>query len=213
MTSASKPNSPFHYGPSKTALLLLDYHNVLMGSIADAAEKEKLIKSTQALLAAARESKTPILHCLIGTSRDPLPVSKLVDRWAEQYKTVFALKPEHALQVAEIAGDKSSASEHFFERLPGRVSALKSEGILELLKEELGVTSLVLCGIVSGGCVLSTARDGADEDFVVTVVSDACWDRDVEVHDMIMQKIIPMTGHVVGLDEAISILKGEGSSN
>ncbi|KAK9419917.1 putative Isochorismatase-like domain-containing protein [Seiridium unicorne] len=212
MTSAAAPNHPSYYRPSDTALLLLDYHNVIVGSIPDDSDRDALIKSTQTLLSAARESKTPILHCLIGTSREPLPTSKLVERWAEQYKPAFESKPELALQRAEVAGNKSSDTEYFFDRLPARVSALKSEGIMDLLKGKLGIKSLILCGVVSSGCVLSTARNAADEDFVVTVVSDACWDREVELHNMVMEKIIPMTGYTVGVEEAVGILKGSGAS-
>lgn len=209
MTSTTSPNHPAHYGPSETALLLLDYHNVIIGSIPDAAAKDKLIGSTKALLAAARASRTPVLHCLIGTSRNPLPTSKLVTRWAEQYRPTFDSKPELALQISDLAGDGESGHEYFFDRLPARVSALKSEGIMDLL-EKLGTRSVVLAGVVSSGCVLSTARGAADEDLVVTVVSDACWDREVEVHNTVMEKVIPMTGYVVGLDEAVGILEGSG---
>lgn len=213
MATATSANHPSHYGPSETALLLLDFHNVIIESVPDAAGKDKLIKSTQALLSAARQSKIPILHCLIGTSRDPLPTSKLVDRWAEQYRTTFDAKPELALQIPDVAGDKESSHEYFFDRVPGRVSALKSEGIEELLKGKLGIKSLVICGVVSSGCVLSTARDAADQDFVVTVVPDACWDREVNLHNTVMEKIIPMTGHTMTLDEAVRLLGGNDQTD
>ncbi|KAF7514815.1 hypothetical protein G7054_g14979 [Neopestalotiopsis clavispora] len=213
MASTSQPNHPSHYGPSDTALLLLDYHNIILSTIPVEAEKEKLVKSTQALVAAARENKVPILHCLIGTSREPMPTSKLVARWEESFKPALQSNPDLALQISSLAGDKSSDSEYFFDRVPGRVSALKSEGIMELLKTKLGVKSLVLGGVVLSGCVLSTARNAADEDFVVTVVPDACWDREVEVHNTVMDKIIPMTGHTVSVEEAVNILKGSGAKS
>ncbi|KAH8203922.1 hypothetical protein TruAng_001864 [Truncatella angustata] len=212
MVSTSSPNHPSSYGPSETALLLLDFHNMFSGFIQEAAEREKLINSTQALLAAARESKTPILHCLIDASRDPLPTSKLADRWAEQYKPAFAGNPEFAVQMSDVAVDKDSKTEYSFNRLAGRVSALNSEGIMELLQEKLGIKSLVLCGFVSSGCVLSTARNGADEGFVITVVPDACWDRDMEVHNTVMDHVIPMTGHTMDLDEAVRVLRGNDVS-
>ncbi|KAI0146484.1 putative hydrolase protein [Pestalotiopsis sp. NC0098] len=212
-TSTTKPNVPAHYGPSETALLLLDFHNIILGTIPVEAEKEKLVRSTQALLEAARASKAPVLHCLIGTSRNPMPTSKLVERWEDSFQPAIAASPDLALQISSLAGDAGSGHEYFFDRVPGRVSALQSKGLTALLKEKLGVKSLVLAGVVSSGCVLSTARGAADEDFVVTVVPDACWDREAEVHRAVMDKIIPMTGHTASVEEAVGLLRGTGSGS
>jgi nicotinamidase-related amidase len=95
--------------------------------------------------------------------------------------------------------------------LAGRISALKSEGLLAFLQEK-GIKSLVLCGVVSSGCVLSTARGGTDEGFVVTVASDACWDRTETKHKVVMEDIIPMVAYTAGLDEAVALLKGSATS-
>ncbi|KAI1846894.1 hypothetical protein JX266_007115 [Neoarthrinium moseri] len=211
MSSAPSPNLPSAYGPKETALLLLDYHNIILGTISDADAKEKLITSTQKLLAAARASGAPVVHCLIRVDADPAPTSKLTERWATGFKPALAADPALGRQMGAVAGRREAgAREYFVDRVPGRVSALKSEGVLELLRAELGVKSLVLCGVVSSGCVLSTAREAPDEGFVATVVDDACWDREPEVHDLVMRKVLPMTAHVASLDEAVGYLGGAG---
>lgn len=200
------------YGPSETALLLLDLQNFILGGIQDAASKEKLFASAKALLTAARENNVPILHCHIDVNRAPMPTSKLAERWVNEYVPVLAKNPAAGSAPAEIAMLEGAANEFHVTRVPGRVSAFQSEGILPLLREKLGVKSLVICGVVSTGCVLSTGRGGTDEDFVVTVVSDACWDRTEEKHRAVMEDILPMTTNVVGLDQALEILKGSGAS-
>jgi hypothetical protein len=59
-------------------------------------------------------------------------------------------------ELAPLAGssDGDSENEFAFRRPVGHVSALKSGGIMAALKEKLGVKSLIMCGMTSGGCVL-----------------------------------------------------------
>ncbi|KAH8650003.1 putative hydrolase protein [Xylariales sp. PMI_506] len=201
-------NEPAGQPPAATALLLLDYFNIIVGSIPDAAAKEKLISSTQALLAAARASDAHVIHCLIDKNSHPAPTSKMIGRWVNEFKPAFDSRPEFAEQVSAVA---AVDGEPTYVRQPGHVTALDSPGLLDHLRG-LGVKSLVLCGVVSSGCVLSTARNATDLDFVVTVAADACWDRTQEVHDVVMNSIVPMTGHVASIEEAVGYLKGSTSA-
>jgi nicotinamidase-related amidase len=54
---------------------------------------------------------------------------------------------------------------------------------LDRLLKNMGVSQLILCGVVTNMCVESSARVGADLGFDVTVVSDACaaWSESVHV--------------------------------
>jgi nicotinamidase-related amidase len=45
--------------------------------------------------------------------------------------------------------------------------------------------------LVSSDCVLSTARWAADMGYNLVVSSDACAERDFEVHRMLMEKVLP----------------------
>ena len=49
----------------------------------------------------------------------------------------------------------------------------------------------MLTGIATSGVVLSTLRQAADLDFELTVLSDACADRDDEVHRVLTEKVFP----------------------
>lgn len=96
-----------------------------------------------------------------------------------------------------VAGGLDGKREREWQRPLGVVSALKSEGLLEELRVK-GVTSLVVLGVSTGGCVLSTVRGATDEGFVVSVVEDGCADPGERVHDVLVKNVLGMTGHVLG---------------
>ena len=57
----------------------------------------------------------------------------------------------------------------------------------------------MLFGIATSGVVLSTARWAADLEFTMNIVSDCCFDRDREVHKVLIEKVrrdgSPLTAH------------------
>ena len=57
-----------------------------------------------------------------------------------------------------------------------------------------------------GGVVLSTVRQAADLDYRLTVLADACADRDPEVHRVLTEKVFPRQALVTTADEWISSL-------
>ena len=62
-----------------------------------------------------------------------------------------------------------------------RVSAFTGSD-LEIILRAKNIDHLVLTGISTSGVVLSTVREAVDKDYLLTVVSDLCADRDEEVH-------------------------------
>lgn len=202
-------NHPSAYPPSATALLVCDLQNMIMGMVDDSV-KPKIISSTKTLLDTARAKGVHIFHCLIDTELDPLPTSKVADRWATMYKPMLTANQTLGLEYAEVAAPAGGEREITVTRRPGRTSALRSEGLTPaLLREKYGVKSLVVCGIATGGVVLSTAKQAADDDFVVTVVEDACCDRDPNVHKMLMERAFESGAWVMGLQEAVGVLEGK----
>lgn len=53
-----------------------------------------------------------------------------------------------------------------------------------------GRTHLVLLGIATSGVVLSTARWAADADYTMNIVCDCCFDRNPEVHRVLIEKVL-----------------------
>jgi len=192
---ASNEASPISYKAANTALLLMDYHNMLVG-LGGEHSKAALAQGKKMSEWAAKNGVL-IVHCLIDLKATPRSTFKGKEM-INMFKGMLADNPGAADEHPEIGG----AGEHEVTvmRLPGHISVLKSPGLGPLL-EERGIKSLVLCGIATSGCVLSTARSAGDEDYVVTVIEDACWDPVEGVHDMLKEHVFPGQVHVATAEE------------
>jgi nicotinamidase-related amidase len=81
-----------------------------------------------------------------------------------------------------------------------RVSAFTGSD-LDVLLRGLGTRTLILSGIATSGVVLSTLRQAADLDYALVVLSDACLDRDPEVHRVLTEKVFPRQAEVLTVAE------------
>jgi nicotinamidase-related amidase len=86
-----------------------------------------------------------------------------------------------------------------------RVSAFSGSD-LDVLLRAAGADTLILAGIATSGVVLSTLRQAADLDYRLTVLADACADRDEEVHRVLTEKVFPRQALVTTTDEWIASL-------
>jgi nicotinamidase-related amidase len=86
-----------------------------------------------------------------------------------------------------------------------RVSAFSGSD-LDVLLRGAGADTLILAGIATSGVVLSTLRQAADLDYRLTVLADACADRDEEVHRVLTEKVFPRQAVVTTTDEWIESL-------
>jgi nicotinamidase-related amidase len=84
-----------------------------------------------------------------------------------------------------------------------RVSAFSGSD-LDMVLRVAGIDALVLSGIATSGCVLSTLRQAADLDVSLTVLSDGCIDGDEEVHRVLCEKVFPNQADVMTIDEWIA---------
>ncbi|KAF5125672.1 hypothetical protein E5D57_010362 [Metarhizium anisopliae] len=148
---AFPPNTAATSPSAKTALLLLDYDNIIVDMIHPVEEKDKAVKTANALLKTARESSATVVHCVIDMNAQPAETSKTRQRWEFTYKPLPVLTPERLELIAELApGTKgSSAKEFVVAKLQGCVSAMKSRRFVSSLREKYGVESVVICGLIS----------------------------------------------------------------
>jgi len=86
-----------------------------------------------------------------------------------------------------------------------RVSAFSGSD-LDMLLRAGGISRLVLAGIATSGVVLSTVREAADRDYVLTVLADGCLDADEEVHRVLIEKIFPRQADVISISSWIESL-------
>ncbi|KAF7554774.1 hypothetical protein G7Z17_g2654 [Cylindrodendrum hubeiense] len=184
------PTTAGYYGPSKTALLLLDFHSMFVEKIGGPDALAALSVAGQ-MRTWAKSQCITVVHALIDIDAATFPTCKGAERLSS---IIGAMKSGGAEEPAELLQDLSE-DEPTFTRVLGHVSALKSPGILEFLHGK-GIKSLILTGLSTSGCVLRTAIPATDAEFVVSVISDACADRERDVHNMVIEKLIPSRGYV-----------------
>ncbi|KAF5716913.1 isochorismatase hydrolase [Fusarium mundagurra] len=188
-TTTIDASSSIAYGPSETALLLLDWYTLFVEKVAGPTAEPALMVAVE-LRNWAKAHNITVVHCLINANGTPFPACKGVDRFQGLLQVMKTLEQPEPAELR--ADDKDELT---FHRVPGHISALKSPGLLDYLKEK-GIKSVVLSGLSTSGCVLRTAVTATDAEFATTVISDACADADEELHRVILDKIIPSRGHV-----------------
>lgn len=192
-------SSPFSYSANETMLLILDYHTLFV----EASGADQAAETTVRLRSWAKIHDITVAHALLDNSRDndPAPTTKGLERTAQILNTLR----DNPAKYEEPVGIKSEegSDEIVFTRVPGLVSALTSKqpyDIVEYLRQT-GHENLILCGLSTSGCTMRTAISATDLGFVVSVIADACHDRDEEVHKVVIGKILPTRAYVFGLEE------------
>lgn len=96
--------------------------------------------------------------------------------------------------------------------LPGEIVLNKSSSgplnstRLDQTLHNLGVSSLVVCGLTTAVCVTQTARELADRSFRVVIASDACTEMSVEMHDAALFTFGYVFGRVRPTEEIVAMM-------
>ena len=163
---------------SRTAVLIMDYQNRQLDYF-PADFQSELLARANVVLARARGSGIPVIYVEVRRG----------DRTPET-----EIHPAIAPQPGEPVLTKR------------RVGPFSTTNLGKLLKEQ-GIETLVLMGISTSGCVLSTVRWAADIDYRLMVLSDCCADRDDEVQRVLMEKVLPRQASVVTSQEFLQALR------
>lgn len=177
----------------------MDYQNFVVSRLGS--DKLRILSTAKRMRDWSLSHSMPVYHCLVDTRSGAKPpaATKVAERWSA-YEDALSASPELGDEAPELAATGESKLEKTVRRRPGFVSVLHSNGLEDELKRR-EVRSLILCGISTSGCVLSTARAASDEGFVVTVVQDACADPRPEVHELLVSSVLATTAHVVSANE------------
>jgi nicotinamidase-related amidase len=190
------PTSPLSASPRETALLLMDYQNLLRTRIGDGAWFS-VTKIASQLRDWALDKNIAVYHCLVdltGSGTRPPQNMRISSKW-KHYESILDAAPHLGSEADGLVSGAPSWLESTVVRTPGFVSALESHGLLDILKARQ-VKSLIIGGISTSGCVLSTARAATDRGFIVTVAEDACYDPVPALHGMLVAHVLPATAHV-----------------
>ncbi|KAL2834669.1 Isochorismatase-like protein [Aspergillus pseudoustus] len=192
--------SPGHYGPTRTALLLLDSHTMFVRRIPGARGLEAVRVAAQ-MKTWAISKGIKVIHALIDIDAAPFETCKDAARFTA---IVNAMGTEGSAECPELLDE--IGDEITFVRRPGYASALKSPGLEEFLQQN-GIKSLILCGFSTSGCVARTALAACDAEYVVSTISDACADPDEELHRVMLGKVLNNRGYVATAKEVQSGLE------
>jgi biuret amidohydrolase len=83
---------------------------------------------------------------------------------------------------------------------------------LRLILHNLGVDTVVCCGIFTDQCVSSTVRSLADESFRVLVVEDCCAAGSDELHRKELEIINMIYCHVVSASDVLAMMRTEAGA-
>lgn len=86
-----------------------------------------------------------------------------------------------------------------------QTSSFGSSDLLGYLRAR-GIRHVVLCGLTTVGAILGSARQGADLDYHVVIPRGGVMDDDDEVHEFILDRILPRFVDVVDLKDVQDVL-------
>ena len=191
MFNSSDKTTPGAYGPSQTALLLIDFHTRFVEKVGGPNAPAALQVATE-LRSWAKAQGIQVIQCLLDAKTAPYPTLKGVQRYAGVMEMMSAPGGGGELHEKLQGGDHDDT---VFRRRPGHASAFYSPGLDEFLKNKC-ITSLIIAGLPTSGSVGRTAFAAADAEYVTTVISDACVDPQQDMHEAMVDTLLGAKGWV-----------------
>jgi nicotinamidase-related amidase len=183
-----------------TALLIMDVQPAIMGMLGEQAPA--FAETTKKAIAAARKASIPVIYVVVGFRKGFPEIGD------NTQNASFA-----GLKKAGMPGLEDPTVDPSLGALPSemvvtkrRVSAFAGSD-LEVILRGHRIEHIVLTGIATSGVVLSTLREAADKDYRISVLSDACADRDSEVHNVLTGKVFPRQAEVLTVDQWVAGLR------
>lgn len=145
--------------------------------------RERVIPNVQKLLAAARAQGMKVVYTAFGCCR---PDGSDLVGWAREFNQVAQAMGGPAMWPA--TDDPSWQIDDAVAPLPDELVVNKtSSGPLNSTRlderlREMGVDTLIVCGLTTDVCVTQTARETGDRSFRVLVAEDACTTLSEELH-------------------------------
>lgn len=185
--------------PKKTAVLIEDFQNDVLDRFLPG--QHEVVERAAAVVSEARRTGLPIIYVVV--------------RFRQGYPEVLPeLRQRYANRLFE--GTPGAEIHEALTPLPGDVIVTKrrtgpfSTTDLEAVLRAKGISTLIIMGVITGGCVVSTVRWAADVDYRLVVVSDGCADPDPEVHRVLVEKLFPRQATVITAQDLVELLRASG---
>ena len=179
--------------PDRTALLVLDYQNGIVGQLPDTAS---LLDRVTTAIDDVRGRGAHVGWVRVAfedAEFEAIPETSVFAPFAASAELRDGMRAD--APGTQIAAPLAPRPEDVQVRKI-RVGAFTTTDLGPQL-EKRGITTLVLAGISTSGVVLSTVREAMDRDYRIVVLRDACADRDQATHDFLTGTLFPRTAAVV----------------
>jgi ureidoacrylate peracid hydrolase len=197
--------------PAHTALLLVDLQNDFVHADGWVARQrvpgflgdtgiDAVLDRSRALLAAARDAGLlTVFIRMIGDDKYLSPALHAQYRRNHGHARVTCVAEDTwGADFAPGLGPDGREREVIIDK--HRYSAFIGTRLDQVLRSN-GVTTVVVCGVATSGCVESTIRDAFMLDYYVVIASDACGDYEADRHESSLRKLDLSFGWCVPVDD------------
>ena len=188
----------------RTAILAMDCQAGVVSIYVQPADE--FLKRASDALAAARKAGIKVIHVQVGF-RPGLPEVSGRNKLFAGLKANVQHQKLFEGAAGAIHGALGPAPEDIVVT-KHRVSAFTGTD-LEMLLRANEIETLVLFGISTSGVVLSTLLHAFDSDYRAIVIADCCADRDIELHNVLVNRFFPQRGEVMTADEFVKALQND----
>lgn len=154
-----------------------------------------------------RSLAQPVIHCVFGSCAQD---GQDLPRWLKEFDALsvhlLGRRSNPLVNGASWQIDEAVAplpNEPVFNKTTsGALSSISLDQTLH----NMGITSLVVCGLTTAVCVGLTARQMADRDFRVVIARDACTEQSRQMHEAALASFSHVFGQVRSTSEVMQFL-------
>jgi ureidoacrylate peracid hydrolase len=181
---------PFEIARGKTALIIIDMQYLDAhrdyGFGRDAAARgfdlsyrfdtiDLIVPRIASMMAACRRTGIEVIHVRVASLTRDSRDSPRPDR------------PRFDTREAQILEELAPGEDEMV--LSKTTNSAFTSTTIDFILRTMGIDNLLLCGIITEGCVGLTARDASDRGYHVVVVGDACTSNSQDAHERALEQL------------------------
>jgi nicotinamidase-related amidase len=183
--------------PARTALLVMDYQNGILGQLPDA---DTLVANARKTIDLIRGHGGTIGYVRVAFADGEAPAGTMTKLIPPEHLAAFHADAP-TTQIPE--GIAPQDGDIVVRKV--RVGPFSTTDLYEQL-QAAGIDTLLLAGVSTSGVVLSAVRDAHDRDYRLVVLSDLTADFDPDLHQFLISRVIATQADVIRSDELQDLL-------
>jgi nicotinamidase-related amidase len=152
-----------------------------------------IIPNLRRVLERARRNGQVVAHTRVETVKAPgSPWTVQVTRWAPPGSDESQIIEELAPRPGELD-------------VPKTCSGVFTGTNLDFMLRRLGITSMIVGGVVTHGCVERCVMEGHDLGYASVLLSDGCASTTDELHENALERMVDRRAHVLTTDALLAL--------